>query len=73
MTRARSQSFAEKHAIFYPCFLCNQPFQFGPHPYNGQPVRAWDVMLCDRCLRANHDGIVLDEHPRLAALLRNAA
>ena len=70
MARDQGQLQAGKDATFYNCFLCNQPFQFGPHAYNGRPVRAWDVMLCDRCLRANHDGIVLDEHPRLAALLR---
>jgi hypothetical protein len=50
---------------FYECFLCSQPFQFGPHVYNGRHIPQWDVQLCDRCLRGNWDGIVLEGHPNL--------
>ena len=51
--------------FFYDCFLCNRPFQFGPHVYDGRPVRQWDILMCNRCLRGNWDGIVLEGHPKL--------
>jgi hypothetical protein len=50
---------------FYDCFLCSQPFQFGPGAYHGRHIRQWDVQLCDRCLRSNWDGIVMEGHPHL--------
>lgn len=56
--------------ILYDCFLCDVPFQFGPHIYNGRRVRQWDVEICDFCLQNNRDGIMLDRHPRLADHLR---
>jgi len=51
--------------IFYDCFICRRPFQFGPHIYNGRHISAWSVEICDRCLGANWDGFVLEAHPRL--------
>jgi hypothetical protein len=54
----------------YDCFLCQQPFRFGSGRYDGRPVRAWDIMLCNRCEGSNWDGIVLEGHPRLEAHLK---
>lgn len=56
-------------AFIERCFLCQTPFQYGPHIYSGRPVKAWDVMACNRCLDANWDGIVPSRHPRLIAHL----
>lgn len=55
--------------FFEECFLCRRNFQFGPHVYDGKPVKSWNIMVCNRCLRANWDGIVIEGHPRLAAHL----
>ena len=51
--------------ILYDCFLCDVPFQFGPHIYNGRYIGQWYVEICDYCLQSNWDGIVLEDHPRL--------
>lgn len=51
------------------CFLCERPFQFGPHIYSGRPIQGWGVTFCLSCIRGNHDGIVTDLHPRLVAHL----
>jgi len=43
----------------YPCVVCGQPFIFGPHRYEGRPIKSWnDVMVCNRCEKSNWDGIV---------------
>jgi hypothetical protein len=51
--------------IFSTCFLCKQPFQFGPHAYLGKYIRQWDIEVCNHCYGGNHDGIVLEQHPDL--------
>jgi hypothetical protein len=57
--------------IFYDCFLCKRPFQFGPHVYNGRHVAAWDAQICNACLRGNCDGVVLEQHQDLAEHLKS--
>jgi hypothetical protein len=53
--------------IMRSCFLCTQPFQFGPHTYLGKYIRQWDIEVCNHCYGGNlQDGIVLQQHPRLA-------
>lgn len=47
------------------CCLCQRNFQFGPHRYAGRGIGVWKVRLCEMCLSSNHDGIVLEVHPRL--------
>lgn len=43
----------------YPCVICGQSFAYGPHRYDGRPVKSWkDVMVCKRCEAANWDGLV---------------
>jgi hypothetical protein len=50
--------------IMRTCFLCTRPFQHGPSVY-GKYVRQWDIEVCSQCYGGNHDGIVLQQHPRL--------
>jgi hypothetical protein len=71
MARDRNRTSVDKDAIMYDCFLCERPFQFGPHIYNGEMIPTWGVIVCQSCLRANEDGIVLEDHSRLKALLRD--
>jgi hypothetical protein len=52
------------------CFLCKRQFRFGAHIYEGDRVRAWDIMVCHRCRRANHDGIIPVLHADLVAHLK---
>ena len=57
------------------CFLSDMigshRFQFGPHAYLGRKINTWGgIMICDRCASANHDGIVLELHPKLEAHLK---
>ena len=52
------------------CFLCRRQFRFGADIYEGDRVRAWDIMVCHRCRRANHDGIVPALHPYLVTHLK---
>jgi hypothetical protein len=53
----------------YECFLCDDPFEFGTQTYLGKRVRAWDIMVCNECLAANHHGIVPESYPHLIAHL----
>jgi hypothetical protein len=55
----------EQHRITYSCFLCCTEFQYGPHIYDGSYVKAWDIMTCNRCRRANWDGILPGSFPQL--------
>ncbi len=55
----------EEVKFMYDCFLCQRPYQQGPHIHNGRRVPAWDILLCNTCRSGNWDGIVLSAHPRL--------
>ncbi len=58
------------HKIMISCFLCDREFQFGPHRYEGRAIAPWgSIPICDACLAGNHDGIVLERHPKLKAHL----
>jgi hypothetical protein len=50
----------------YECFLCDEPFEFGEPIYRGKRVPAWDIMVCNDCLAANHHGIEPEAYPHLA-------
>ena len=52
------------------CLLCKRQFQYGADIYEGIRVRAWHVMVCNRCHRANHEGIVPAVYPELVGHLR---
>lgn len=70
MTFVRDKSSGDFKAM-YDCALCRQPFQFGQHVYRGQPVRAWNIMLCSGCIKANRDGIIAEHHPELVKHLES--
>jgi hypothetical protein len=59
----------DKPKFMYDCLLCGTPFQFGPHRYDGKPVKAWDMMVCNGRISANYDGVVPTNHPHLIAHL----
>jgi hypothetical protein len=40
------------------CFRCKQGFAYGPHAYDGRSIPEWKVMACNRCIKANWDGLV---------------
>ena len=39
------------------CFLCKNYFQFGPHVYDGKPLKKYRIDVCNNCLSANWDGL----------------
>lgn len=44
-------------AIMFECDVCEQPYQHGPHRYEGHKLHRYGgIMACDCCWRANHDG-----------------
>src|ERR1700733_5225119 len=47
------------------CFVCGRKFQFGTYEFDGRHIETWEVDICRPCIRANYDGIDLDEYPRL--------
>lgn len=47
------------------CFLCERPYKYGPHRYDGRWLPTWGVGVCRNCLRSNWDGLVLQRHPRI--------
>ena len=55
----------EEPVNLFPCFLCRQQFQFGPHRYAGRGVPKWGIRICEPCDKANHDGVVVEYHPEL--------
>lgn len=57
--------------FMYDCDLCSRPFQFGPHVYQGRPIKTWDIMACDICTSSNWDGLVPQQHPRLMQHLKD--
>jgi hypothetical protein len=52
------------------CFLCELPFQFGPHVYNGRRIPEWDI-VCSGCYKGNWDGIVPETRPHLLPYLKS--
>ena len=47
------------------CFLCGQPFQYGPHRYAGRPIGLWQILICEGCDKMNWNGLVTERHPKL--------
>lgn len=54
----------EKDIPTVECFLCQRPFKFGFHHYDGRPVPQLAMNICRSCERANWDGIVPNERIR---------
>src|SRR5262245_27345627 len=53
------------------CFLCDMPFQFGPHVYGGRRIPEWDIMVCNGCYQGNWDGIVPARRSHLVPYLQS--
>jgi hypothetical protein len=48
------------------CGVCSREFDFSRGRYDGRPVKAWKgMMVCDTCIKCNHDGIVPRTYPHL--------
>ena len=61
----RTERTADGFRNMVPCFLCEREFQFGPGRYAGRHIDAWAVNVCETCEKGNHDGLVIESHPRL--------
>ncbi len=49
-------------------FLCKQPLSVQTaRPYHNKYIHQWGIEVCSTCHSANHDGIVLAQHPHLEA------
>ncbi len=42
--------------IMMACDTCAKQFQFGPHRYEGRPIKLYGVTVCDSCWNGNWDG-----------------
>lgn len=38
------------------CELCGKEFQYGPHRYDGQFIRRYQLTVCKTCFSGNRDG-----------------
>ena len=55
----------------YDCCLCERPFLFGPHKYDGRKLPGWgDLMVCNVCDHSNRDGVVLEKREHLQKHLK---
>lgn len=52
------------------CDLCEQPFRYGAHRYDGRYVPRWKVRICDTCDKMNWDGIVVSGRDAFLEKLR---
>ena len=71
MGKLRQTGSGDDAKFYYDCFLCNRPFQFGPHIYDGRHIAAWNMEVCRRCYDSNWDGIVIEGRPKLVEHLKN--
>ena len=61
---------SETH-IVETCFLCQQPFRFGPQVYRGRRIPGWDIMVCNDCYDFSWGGIVPSVRPHLVSHLES--
>jgi hypothetical protein len=64
------QSRTTELKFFQQCFLCKEPFQFGPHRYDGRWIGSWGINICCSCDASNWDGVVPHSHPDLIEHLK---
>lgn len=38
------------------CQVCSREFDYGPHVYQGRYLPRYQMVACNSCLRAHHDG-----------------
>ena len=59
--------------ILFDCDICQKPYQHGPHRYEGHRLHRYgDLMACDMCWQANHDGWNPRVEPILIASLQRS-
>jgi hypothetical protein len=56
--------------LMFDCDLCGQPYQHGPHRYEGSKWHRYDMMVCENCHESNRDGIGPMLEPKFEALLK---
>lgn len=57
--------------FMYKCDLCGQQYQYGPHRYEGHPLKLYGgIMICNSCWNANHDGFSPQYDKRLIEHLK---
>ena len=49
----------------YKCGLCGNTVMMGGGRWDGKYIKAWDLVACNGCRSANHDGIVPGTYPAL--------
>jgi hypothetical protein len=54
--RAR-RSEDDPYQIYCKCFLCDRDFPFGQGRYDGRYLPHYKISVCDKCLKANWDGV----------------
>lgn len=61
----------EEHRIMLGCDACGQKYQMGPHRYDGQYIRAYELGICRACYAANWDGWGPLHEPKIIAHLEH--
>ena len=60
-----------KDILVFPCAVCGNPFQHGPHRYEGHKLELYGgVFCCDSCWKSNWDGWGPVAEPRILAILK---
>lgn len=60
-----------KEKIMFECDTCGDPYQHGPHRYEGHKLHRYGgIMVCDSCWRGNHDGWNPRFEPILLGILK---
>jgi hypothetical protein len=54
----------------FKCLLCDRSVAMGGGRWEARYVQAWDLIACDVCYSANHDGIVPGTYSRFQAHLK---
>ena len=56
--------------FMFPCALCPNQFQHGPHRYEGHRLQLYgEAFVCDSCWQNNHDGWAPHLEPKLFKIL----
>ncbi len=60
-----------KEKIMLNCDTCGNPYQEGPHRYEGHKLHRYGgIMVCDGCWQGNHDGWNPHFEPILLGILK---
>jgi len=59
-----------KEKFMYKCFMCGGDYQYGPHKYEGQWIRQYNISVCNICYKANWDGWAPEYETKLIEHLR---